>query len=461
MIKLYQIKQLWQKHNARVVLYILLIIFFVFTLFIATNLQRGIIPDEPAHFAFSKHYSTTLGLPPDVYETYSWGWYIEQNPFLYHWLNGRIINLIDLTYPNIQDWHLLIVLRIVNSIYALGSIFVVYLISTELIKNKWWRLLPVFMLTNTLMFVFLAGGVNYDNFAILLCNISLYFLIRVFNKHNFIINSLGWMISISGGTLVKYTILPLALIMGIVWIIYFFKNRISLSEIKLKKPYTIILITILIALVFINFSIYGINLIKYKSLLPPCHEILSESECKISPFARRYDHFALDPKLSIAESIKLGYPNPIEYLIKSWLPVMLARTYGILGHKVYNPVHSIFWFEVLIYWTIMLFFKFWRKQTFTNYSLIWIVIFYAFILFGFNYNTELVYGFKNWAMQGRYIFPVLSLAYVLFTKLLSQIPKRLYRTVTVIYVLILFFFAGPIKLLYNYNVHFSEWFIVN
>ena len=65
-----------------IILVMLLVIFMSYTVFIALNLQPAIIPDEPAHFTFSKHYSSTWGIPPDVPETYQLGWYINQNPFL-------------------------------------------------------------------------------------------------------------------------------------------------------------------------------------------------------------------------------------------------------------------------------------------------------------------------------------------------------------------------------------------
>jgi hypothetical protein len=101
-------KTIWKNHNTKIILVALLAIFLAYSLLIALQLNKGLIPDEPAHFTFSNHFSTTLGIPPDTYETYSWGWYIEQNPFLFYWLNGRVINLINLVYPSVTDFELLI-----------------------------------------------------------------------------------------------------------------------------------------------------------------------------------------------------------------------------------------------------------------------------------------------------------------------------------------------------------------
>jgi hypothetical protein len=208
-----------------IALVIMLLIFLWFSAYMALNLKPGIIPDEPAHYAFSRHFASTWGLPPDNADTFGLGIYIEQNPFLYYWINGRIINLIDLINPGATDWQTLVILRLINVIFAAGTVLFCFLLSKEIIKNSWWQLIPVLLLTNTLMFVFLAAGVNYDNLANLLTMTGLLFFTRVFTREDFLFNSASWMIFISLGTLVKYTILPLALAMGIAWLIYAILHR--------------------------------------------------------------------------------------------------------------------------------------------------------------------------------------------------------------------------------------------
>jgi hypothetical protein len=199
------LKRLWESHNTKIVLIFIFAIFLAYSTFLALRLDTGLIPDEPAHFTFSKHYSTTLGIPPDTYETYSWGWYIKQNPFLYYWINGRIINLIKFVNPEISDLNLLIGLRLVSVLYSFGTVYFCFLLSREVIKHQWWQLLPVFLLTNTLMFVFISGGIHYDNLANFLSMVSLYFLVRSFKRKNFLGYSLAWMITIALACLAKYT----------------------------------------------------------------------------------------------------------------------------------------------------------------------------------------------------------------------------------------------------------------
>jgi hypothetical protein len=455
-------KTIWKNHNTKIILVTLLAIFLAYSLLIALQLNKGLIPDEPAHFTFSKHFSTTLGIPPDTYETYSWGWYIEQNPFLYYWLNGRIINLINLVYPSVTDFELLIALRLVSVFYSLCMVIFTYLLSKEIIQHKWWQLLPVFLLTNTLMFVFVSGGVHYDNLANLLSVASLYFLVKALKQQNFLINSYAWMISISLACLVKYPILPLAFALTISWVIFLIFNRRRLLPIKVNVYKTIFLSLILAILLFVNFSIYGINLIRYQSITPPCREILLESQCEISGYEQRHNDMALETKLTISESAAAGYPSPLRYIFVDWMYHILLRSFGLSGHKAYFPFHLIAYYQTLFYIIIILFllnFLVWRSFSHIEKHLIWIVTFYALVLFIKDYNSELVYGFRQVAVQGRYLFPVIGGIYILFTQSIKLSPIKIVRVLLLIFSIGLFLWGGPLIILINYRTILASWFL--
>lgn len=450
----------WKSNNDRLVLLILLLVFFAYSLFIALNLQEGILPDEPPHFIFSQHYSSTLGIPSDVYETYSWGWYIQQNPFLYYWVMARVINLIYFVSPSTTDWQLLIILRVVNILFALGTIIFCFLLSKEVIKHKWWQLFPIFILTNLLMFVFLAAGVNYDNLANLLSMMALFFLVRVLIQKQFIINSLLWMIFISLGTLVKYPIVPLALAMAIVWLVYIILNRKKLSNIQFEIP-EILLSIILSILLVVNFLIYGVNLISYQALTPPCREILTEAQCEISPWEIRFQETAVTPRMTISQAREQGHPSPLGYAFVDWVWYMLFRSVGVTGHESYLPFQVIIYYQLLFYWIILmglvnLFYH--RKIDGTKAGLLFISGFYAVVLIIMNYNSELTYGFQQISLQGRYIFPVLGALLVLFASVLKHFPLKILRWLTLLYIIILFIYGGPFIILYGSNTYFPGWF---
>jgi len=442
-----------------VALVIMVLIFLAFSGYMALNLKQGIIPDEPAHFAFSKHFASTWGLPPDTAETFGLGIYIEQHPFLYYWINGRVINLIDLIQPGANEWQILTTLRILNVLFALGTVLFCFLLSNEVIKHPWWQLFPVFLLTNTLMFVFLAAGVNYDNLANMLTMAGLYFFVRVFTRKEFLHNSTIWMIFIALGTLVKYTILPLALAMGVAWLIYGFVHREHIFPLHFSGAKTLLTLIVLFALFAANFLIYGVNLIRYEGLLPECEEILLESQCEISPLVQRYHERAIKPKMTVRESIEKGYPNPFIYAVNTWVHNMLLRTFGMIGHQSYFPLELVRYYKILFYGAALMSLFLLKRSSSLTYSLIGISIFYALVLLYTNYNSELEYGFIHIGFQGRYIFPVIGPIFILFTMIAKNIPVRILRVLFVVFTLVLFIIGGPVTIIVKYHQIFSTWFV--
>ncbi len=353
---------------------------------------------------------------------------------------------------------MLVVLRLVGLFYALGSIVFCYLISKEFIKNKWYQLLPPFLLTNSLMFVFVSGGVNYDNLTVLFSMAGIYYLLRVVNGKDYFSNSLVWMICIAFGALVKYPILPLALFMFMVWLIYTLKKRKSIFPLPAPGWKRLLMMCGLVLLIGGNLAIYGYNLITYKWILPDCQDILTQEQCELSPYVIRYREFALDHKLSVVESIQLGYPDPLEYVANTWIPTMFDRFFGIPGHKVYYPFY-IFYFILLFDWWALLAVRYWKRPSYSFICGTSIVIAYALTLICYNYNTELVYGFRNYVLTGRYFFPVIGLVYGLYGYTIEQIRNKPIQIFTLVVTLGLFLFGGPIQFLWHYNTVFSTWFI--
>ena len=453
-----QNKGYWRDNSATILLILILLVFSGYSVFLAFNLQSGIIPDEPAHFTFSKYFSTTPLIPPDTLETSSLGWYIQQNPFLYHYINGRIINIVELVTPSASDRALLVALRLVNVAYAVGSIIFCFLLSKEIINHKWWQLLPPFLLSNTLMFVFLAGGVNYDNLANLLSIAGIYLLIRVFKGKNFFGYSLGWMIVLGLGTLVKYTLLPLALVMFITWLIFSILRKKKIIPAKKMNKKLIALMLLFFVVLIANFALYGYNLVAYQSITPACNEILSNAQCDLSPYTIRYGNLALDQKLTLREVFSSDYPDPVNYLLDDWIPILSSQIFGIAGHRTYTPNRIAIIYRGLFLAILLLAYKYWKNPDFSIYSLVGIVLFYIAVLFVVNYNSELVYGFKHIAVQGRYLFPVIGIVYTLAAYFIKKVPQWWIKYPLLALLVVLFIYGGPINFILKYNTHFSGWF---
>ncbi len=311
-------------HITILVLLGLLVIFVGSATFFALHLKRGIIPDEPAHFTLSKQFSTTFGIPPDVPETYALG-YIGHKPFLYYWLNGRFLNVLELLIPGVSSWKMLVALRLLSTIYSAMTVVFCYLLSMEIFENRWWQILTTFLLINTLMFVFLSGGVNYDNLVNLCACAGIYFLVRVIRGKSFYENSLAWLIFISAGTLTEGKTLPLAFITSAVWLVYVVRNH---QQIDLPPRWTwklTGLTVIFIALLSLNLSIWGVNLVKYHALTPPCNKIMTQDQCNFSPFIARAQRLNLPEKLTLSDVVKEEYPDPVKYIWDYWTLTMPAR----------------------------------------------------------------------------------------------------------------------------------------
>jgi len=437
---------------------LLLLIFIGTSSLIALNLREGIAPDEVGHFAFAKYFSTTLGLPKDTPETVAIGWQIQHNPFLYHWVTGRAIQTLRILRPSIADSTLLVVLRLMSTLMSAGSLIFLYLTSKLLIKNKWLQLMPVFLLINTLMFVFLSGAVSYDNLANLFSFAAIYFFTCIFLGKNFTTSSILMIICLGLACLVKFSALPLAFGLVSWWIYLALSRKNELRKLKFEKRQAF-LILIAVVVIVINIALYGYNLITYGSVTPTCEQVVDENLCQTSVFAKRYQELALPEKLSIKESIEEGYPDPVEYVFYSWIPNILYRIYGILAQLSYFPRHTIVLFYILYLSYLVLGVRVLPKKPGTIFvAFATLFVLYGVVLLRMNYNAELIYGFKQIGMHGRYLFPVLGVFYIILSKILEKGRNIKFTWLLGFGTLVLFFYSGPLSLVIHYSTIFKDWF---
>jgi len=433
-------------------------LFIIFAAFVSINLKTGIAPDEPAHFLFSKHYATTLGIPADTEQTQQTGWYIQHNPFLYYWVNGRILAFLHWIMPNITDWQALQGLRLLSAIYSSLSLWFLYKSSKLLIENHWLQLLPVFLLSNTLMFVFISGAVSYDPMAILFCFSGAYFLIRAFKMNEFWKSSLMSLLMVGLGCLVKYPVTPFAFITVISWLIFFFKKHKLLPKFEIK-PNLVLLLTVVIVLMA-NVILYGRNLILYRGLTPDCVELFTKTQCELSPYYQRAVAIGVPDKPSLLGSIRQGGPTPLAYFLDSWNRLMLQSIYGILAHIDYEPRHIISFFQAFYLMIALLAARFVRKLDLPWAFLTLISAFYTTVVFFTNISSELAFNYTHAAaIQGRYLFPIIGLVYLLVTWVIVNIKSSWARSTVIAYAILLFLYSGPIKFILNWNTIFKDWFI--
>lgn len=442
-------------------------ILFVFVLstfllsgfYFAFKVLPGIMPDEEGHLLFSNVYSTTFLIPQDTPETMISGWAITFNPFLYYWINGRVINLVNLFTPGANAETIRIILRLLNLFYASTTLWISLLISKELFPQSHWQLLPTVLLSQVLMFSFLSGGVSYDNMANLFAFASLLFFIRTVTRKDLNRNFVLMIIFLGLGTLAKVTLVPLAGLIMIAVLVQWIKTKQPIIGKLSWTPAFTFLSVFAITIMASSAYLYIGNLIRFNSLTPECSEIFSQNYCSSTPFAERSRQIQLEDPLTFIQSIKRGYPDPLKYFLISWIPNMIHRIHGILAHQSYFPHLAVKFLYALMVWYLFLVAFQRLRLTALDASLLFIFSVYTLLLFCTNYKNELAYGFRQIGMHGRYLFPVIIIAYTMMTKVLIETKSLLVKYGTLAVTLVVFIASGPLFFFINRNALFGTWLI--
>ena len=172
-------------------------------------------------------------------------------------------------------------------------------------------------------------------------------------------------------------------------------------------------------LVLLNFSIFGVNLLKYKSLTPACTKILTEEQCNLNPVVRRGTIINLPEKLTLTDTFNGEYPDPVEWFLDYWIGAVASGIYGVFGHLTYFPNLIITFYRLLMIWVIFVMIRYWKRPSLAIGGLIAVLVFYILVLLRTNYDAELMTGFKHVGIQGRYIFPVIGVIYTLMVYYLA------------------------------------------
>lgn len=448
----------WNEGVTKIALGFLLLAFIGSAAYFAFRLKPGIVPDEITHFLTTRAYATTWGFPADTPQTYALGT-LQHQAFAYYWLTARGLNMLHALNPILNEGAQLVFLRLLNVLFSVAGIVFVFLYASEITASREGALFAVFMLVNTLMFVFLSGGANYDNLLNACCFASLYFLTRVFNGHDFVKNSLMWIFFCSFGALVKYTMLPLAAISAALWISYAVRHRASIKLNGKRDAARVALSLLCVLLVVGNIGLYGVNLLRFHGLMPSCTQVLTYAQCMQNANFARNQALALPAKLSVQEAMASGYPDPVRYALLEWLPLMLERVYGILGHQIYYPPLLTTLQLLFIFWIAAVSIRYWKRPPFSVAATYVILLGYLCVLLLLNYNIELGYGFRHIALQGRYAFPVIGIYYAVVARALLSITNTRVRTLSFAAATLLFVLGSPfVTVPLGYHSYFSGWF---
>jgi len=415
------------------ILFGLIIIFLSFTLYLAFNLKMGVSPDSWYHLRVSQEFSKSFGMPTNSVDTYQWR-DIEHLPYLYFWVNGRILNLNDVTF----NFNQVILLRVFNALYSFGTLVGVYLLSKEFFKSKWLRILPVFLLSNTLMFLFLSSAINYDNLGNMFAVFGILFFVKGLKNTGSVKYLLWMLIILCLGTLTKYTILPLAFILVVLIGIDVVRNwRVWREGFRGKVLYLLIPLVLLIVM---NLGVYGVNLVKFHSLTPSCLDVLTYDQCLENGVFVRDMVWIPEVEVNVFDMVISGERlDPVRYS-GLWVWEMVKRVVGIMGDEsLFASNYIIPFYLFFIFLAVVVGIVRWKGFSKVVKFLSVSTLFYLLVLFFVqNYDMYLRRGHPVLALQGRYMFPVISSFYVLLVLFLSKIKKGWLRYVLFIGLVVLF-----------------------
>lgn len=422
-------------------------------LFFALEISPAIPPDETTHFGICRIFSKVFLLPVNSSESYQYG-LVTNIPWLYYWIMGK---LLFFNFFGISD---LVFLRLINIPLAFGTIYYTWRLLLLLTDDRLTQLLLIVAMTNTMMFSFLSASVSYDNLANLLAAMSVYFLFAFFRERSGVMLLISYLCQL-GGCLTKITIFPLILILNFSLLVHEVRNLPHLPTALGAFLRTsnwrgrIFMVMFLIALA-LNIQLYGSNYIHYKAIEPAMSEVLPVESALQNRLAARGYIIGLFKERRVSKEKALEMVSRInnpgdrdsgKYMIEMydelknsgfkamgladyiplWLEWMAAGIFGIVAHEnlaTLWPISApIAFLAVLTALAFLVRWRPWDAEWFSSYLML-IAGFYGYILmYKVNYQSYLNSGAVYAALQGRYIFPVIGLIYVLSSYYLLRLFK--------------------------------------
>lgn len=418
--------------------------FLLQTLFFVFYLARYFGPDERYHHVVSLAYSKVLGIPQNSPETFRFG-DITRLPFLFYWLSGRFINI-----ANILKMDSYFFLKAVSLMCSLLTMFFTWLISKEVIKKKFYRIIPVFMLACTMMFSFLGGIVTYDTMVNLCLVISFWALLLFIKQDDKNAKYLLiWIVASLLACATKFTALPLVAFEFLMVLYFLFKYKIKFWQ-GLTKLQTVLSSIVVILLLVINFSIYGINIVRYRTYKPKCDQVMLYEECMLNPLYRKilaYEEGSMKGKKIRELLLTDERMNPFDFFF-DWEEMITPRLYGIFSHSsITFPRNFSFIYTVIFLFLMMSFIRYVKKSDKQILVSFFLMLGYVLVLaYLQHYYWYLKINKLDVAMQGRYLLPVIPAAYLVEVWSLTKIRSDWLRK-SILILLLLVFFCGSVFIL--------------
>lgn len=417
-----------------------LVLFVINTLWLI--LSSNLLPyDEYYHIGiirfYAQQWSPFISSQPTEMSLY--GDVTRLPSYAYHYLMSFPYRFFDIFTDS--ETLIIIGLRIINLAMVIAGILLFRQIFLKAKVPKFLIHIATLVFVSTPIVPLLAAQNNYDNLMFMLTPIVLIFAYKsVEEKLN--ITNLLWLVTF--GMLATLTKHNFIVIFGaaVMYVLFVLINRhrqsilgLVASSAKSSKR-SILLAGVIFVIVFgLFFERYGINAIRYKQVKIDCAKIQPVSVCEnFSPWRRNQIALKTIPDQPL-------YGGPITFT-SHWAAVLMRGNYAIFanivpdninvpdpyGHYVFKkllPIPITTGYLLLVVGLIAVVLRF--KKLWVNNSLTQLTLVASGVLFlslwVFNYAFYIKYG-RAYAIQARYIVPMLLPLILLFSKAIYELTKK-------------------------------------
>lgn len=429
-----------------IILLTLTILYFItFSLFMVYTSGQ---PDQAPHRHYAYRYSETWGIPEEQSGT---SYVVTDQPYLAYWIYGAVHKIFRFAFPSspMRSDHLW---RFTSVFISSFTIIYMYKLAKKATNNPYAGVLAAFLLSNIITFVFISGGISYDNLMNLAGAATIYHLVSLYKKEDFVRHSTLTGFWVIVGSLAKEQFLLMTLIIFLAWLFFSLTN---FRKIKLDFNRTNILLSIVFVIALSLFiGLYGVNLIRYSRPTPTCNQIKGIGNC--SSFSYRsefYNQVSLPGLWFKRDSLQ----NLINYAFDFWIAFNIQSIWGIFSHKTFVPVLATALHSLLLFWWFVCLVRYWKLKDPVVNLLIYILVGFVGFMFVFNYKQDLEYGFRHYAVSGRYHLPVIGALITLMVYYFLKLRNLVLRRITVILAIMIYFSGGLWMYLSRYSEVFIHW----
>ena len=408
-----------------------------------TYMERsaGLVPDGNRHMSAIYYYADRpIADGPFVQEMepsdLSMGDLVRFPSYMYYYLMSFPVKAaLALSW---SDWAIILLVRFIGIGFGVLALVVFRKILRELKIETLVTNLSVLALATMGAFAYFAPAENYDMLALLLWFCFFLPSVRLFTRRD--TTQLYWMLlSFCIISVTKYTYAPFAGLIGLAAVsTYIYRvGGFAVAYQRLKKDWAqlwrktrkwVIALATVVLVISVGLFVerIGINLVKYQSLSPNCAKVHSDEACRNFGVYNR--------NVTRLEQVKKGEAytqdyDPIVYT-KDWIWRYYTSMYYYMGHIWVNVppfmvlANAILFLSILIISIVVLIRRKVRIiQGFNEWFLLGVATLFVVAQYVFNVDTFIHYSGNMYGHQGRYLLPMIGIAYVLY----AIIVLRAYR----------------------------------